>query len=58
MTYKELAEMIMTDMTPEEQDCEAVMSTDLNSYFDVVSFAYTDEDGDVLPAGYPVLVPL
>jgi hypothetical protein len=58
MTYKQLAELILTDMTREEQECEVVMSTDMDNYVDVVTIAYTDDDCDVLDEGHPVLVPL
>ena len=58
MTYKELAEMILTDMTREEQECDVTISTGDDEYVAVVTIAYTDEDCDVLDEGHPVLVPM
>ena len=58
MTYKELARMILDDMTPEEQACDVTISTDNDEYYPVTTIAYTDADNDVLDEGHPVLIPL
>lgn len=56
MNYRELALKILNEFTTEQQEMDVVISTNFDNIHPA-TFAFADEDNDVLDEDHPIIVP-